>query len=323
MYNINMPDKYKAIWLSHSSYENYIKCPRLYYLANIYKDPKTKNKITITSPYIALGVAVHNVLEPLANMPSVERHKQDLISAYDKEFNYWRAVDGDYDKAKGGWQDAQEEHVFYERGLRMIENIVTDMRNNKSILLEKAIRPSLYYQGDMIPNIYLDEKENIILCGSIDWIVYSNNGDNRITVLDFKTGTREEKEDSHQLLIYKILFESLQNKWKVNSYAYYYLENNNLAYKDWNEEEVNNRLSELKSNFVKVGSEIRDKRYITTRTDTGHIDSYVKRNNEEENFLCPLGPSGCRNCQPYERIIKGQAKYVGLSAYGQDMWRVI
>ena len=77
-----MPDKYKAIWMSHSSYENYIKCPRLYYLANIYKDPKTKNKISVTSPYIALGVAVHSVLEPLMEIKSEERRNVDLIAKY-------------------------------------------------------------------------------------------------------------------------------------------------------------------------------------------------------------------------------------------------
>ncbi len=336
-----MPDKYKAIWLSHSSYENYIKCPRLYYLANIYKDPKTKNKITVNNPYIALGVAIHNVLEPLANMPSEERKTIDLIFNYNKEFDFWRAVNGDYTNAKGAWKDEIEEKDFYERGLKMIESVCINFQkgicienkidmnvNKRYILLEKSIRPSLYYKGDMIPNISISDKENIILCGSIDWIVYSPSlgegaGGWDVTVLDFKTGRNEESDDSNQLLIYKKLFESLQNKWKVNQYAYYYLDKNEVIYKSWSEEEVNKRVEQMLNNFIKVGIEIRDKRYdILWSKDKKYIEKYFIKDNFENNFKCHNGNAGCRNCLPFEKVLRREAKYVGVSLYGQDMYIV-
>ena len=62
-----MTDKYKAVWVSHSSMGDFLKCPRLYYLHNVYKNPKTGRKIAIVSPHMSLGVAVHNVLENLVN----------------------------------------------------------------------------------------------------------------------------------------------------------------------------------------------------------------------------------------------------------------
>ncbi len=54
-----MPDKYTATWVSHSSMGDFIKCPRAYYLKNMYKNPKTGKKIGIVSPALSLGSAVH------------------------------------------------------------------------------------------------------------------------------------------------------------------------------------------------------------------------------------------------------------------------
>jgi ATP-dependent helicase/DNAse subunit B len=66
-------DKYSAVWVSHSSMGDFLKCPYAYYLHNIYKDPKTGRKINIVNPSLSLGVAVHEVLEGLArtNLPCI------------------------------------------------------------------------------------------------------------------------------------------------------------------------------------------------------------------------------------------------------------
>jgi ATP-dependent helicase/DNAse subunit B len=71
-----MSDKYKAIWLSHSSYNDFLNCPRGYYLKNVYKDPKTKNKISLLSSATSLGSAVHLSIETLLNYPSHEREEK-------------------------------------------------------------------------------------------------------------------------------------------------------------------------------------------------------------------------------------------------------
>ena len=51
----NSKDKYKAIWVSHSSISDYLNCPRLYYLRNVYKDPQTGKKISIINPAYGPG----------------------------------------------------------------------------------------------------------------------------------------------------------------------------------------------------------------------------------------------------------------------------
>ncbi len=331
-----MPDKYKAIWLSHSSISNYEKCPRLYYLANIYKDKGTNNKITIVTPHMSLGSAVHMVLEPLMEIKSEERKNVDLLNKYQK---VWESFSGE----KGGFKPinktliggvetdiiSDEEKEFYKKGKLMIENVQNQLKNaNVSeifILNKKSIRQSLYYKGNMVPNIVISEKENVILCGSIDWISFEEHG---VTVLDFKTGRNEESDDSRQLPIYKILFEGLQNKWKVSRYAYYYLLNDEIKYKEWesdldknNKDNIENICKKIIDEAIKIGVEIRDRRYICKWShDKKYIDEYKVRPNVENNFKCKKGDGGCRECIPYEKIIKGEAMYVGLSTYGQDAY---
>src|SRR3990167_11317573 len=61
-------DKFSAVWISHSSIGDYLKCPRAYYLKNVYRDPKTNHKITLMQPSLALGQIVHEVIESLSRL---------------------------------------------------------------------------------------------------------------------------------------------------------------------------------------------------------------------------------------------------------------
>ena len=81
-----MPDKYKSIWLSHSSINDFLSCRRLYYIKNVFKDPITKRKINITSPYLTLGIAVHKVIEDLKNIKSEKIALIEAINNQDKDF---------------------------------------------------------------------------------------------------------------------------------------------------------------------------------------------------------------------------------------------
>ena len=78
-------DPYTAIWLSHSSINDFLSCKRLYFLKNIFKDPISKRKINIVSPYLSLGIAIHNTLEPLKEIETTNRElyiKNNLINNY-------------------------------------------------------------------------------------------------------------------------------------------------------------------------------------------------------------------------------------------------
>ncbi len=163
-------DKYSAVWLSHSSIADFLKCPRLYFLRNVYKDPKTRRKIQIVSPSLALGIAVHDTLDTIATLPSATRFDTDLLSIYDK---LWTSFSGKL----GGFTDPLIESKYKERGSQMLRRV----QNNPGVLKNPAVR----LKADL-PYYWIDETENIILCGKVDWLEYLPDTDS-VHIIDFKT----------------------------------------------------------------------------------------------------------------------------------------
>lgn len=211
-----MPDKYTAVWVSHSSMGDFIKCPRAYYLKNIYKDPKTKRKMNIVNPALSLGVSVHEVLEGLGDFPSEERMNRDLLAWFDE---VWKKVTG----IQGGFTDPDQEKEYKERGVAMLKNVMKDPR----FLVQKRIKLP---KAEMNPNFYLSEEDNIILNGLVDWIEYLPESDS-LHIVDFKTGKKEEGESSLQLPIYLLLCNALQKR-KVTKASYWYLETDTIVEKE-------------------------------------------------------------------------------------------
>lgn len=199
-------DKFKATWVSHSSISDFLKCPRLYYLNNIYKDSYTNHKICIMNPYLALGQVVHEVIESLSVIPVEERFKASLLDKYER---VWKNVSG----KKGGFKGSEEEENFKQRGRAMIQRVM----NNPGPLLRKAVKIK-----DELPFYYLSEEDEIILCGKIDWMEYIEDDDS-IHIIDFKTGKNQESHDSLQLAIYHLLAKNCQAR-KVSGASYWYLE---------------------------------------------------------------------------------------------------
>lgn len=211
-----MPDKYSAVWVSHSSMGDFLKCPRLYYLKNVYKDSITKRKMNIVSPALSLGVSVHEVLEGLADFPSEDRMNRDLVQWFD---GVWKKVSG----LQGGFVSEEQEKEYKMRGIAMLENVVRDPK----FLIHKRIKLP---RAEMNPNFYLSEEDNIILNGLIDWIEYLPETDS-LHIADFKTGKYEEGEGSLQLPIYLLLCNSLQKR-KVTKASYWYLESDKVVEKE-------------------------------------------------------------------------------------------
>jgi len=48
----------------------------------------------------------------------------------------------------------------------------------------------------------------------------------------------------------------------------------------------------------------------------------IKIAREKNEFNCPKGKEGCFACRPFEKILKGEAEYIGLGGYGQEMYIV-
>lgn len=204
-----MKDKYTAVWVSHSSMSDYLKCPRAYYLRNVYRDPKTNHKISLMAPSLALGQIVHEVIESLSVLPVEERFKKSLLERFSQS---WQKVSGE----RGGFGSHEEEEKFRKRGEAMIHRL----KNNPGPLLKKTVKIR-----QELPYFWLSEDENIILCGKIDWLEYLEDSDS-VRILDFKTGKFDEDSDSLQLPIYYLLASNCQSK-QVSSLSYWYLNRDN------------------------------------------------------------------------------------------------
>ena len=201
-------DEYSATWVSHSSISDFLKCPRAYYLRNVYKNPRTGHKMTIVTPPLALGQAVHEVIESLAILPVEERLKISLVKKLDP---VWLKITG----KRGGFKDNKEEMEYKQRGVQMLINL----QENPGPILEKAIKIKSKMN---LPHFWLNQDDGIILGGKIDWLKY-NQTDDSVQIIDFKTGKNEEKEDSLQLPIYLLVATNTQSK-KVDGAAYWYLD---------------------------------------------------------------------------------------------------
>jgi len=272
-----MKDKYKAVWLSHSSISDFLKCPRLYYLRNIYKDPKTGHKINIITPHLALGQIVHEIVESLSVVPVEKRLEIPLTKYFEVA---WGKVEGE----KGGFTNHDQEMEFKARGKKMLERI----EKHPGPITKKAIK----LKGDGLPYYWFSEEENIILCGKIDWIQYLEKTDG-IHLIDFKTGKNEEDEESLQLPIYLLLATNLQKR-NVEKASYWYLETSDKL--------TPKKLPDIEKAHQKVEK----------------IALRIKLARQIQHFKCPT--NGCRNCIPFERILRSEGKKVGLSEYNQDLY---
>lgn len=286
-------DPYKAVWVSHSSMGDFLKCPRLYYLHNVYKN-KSGRKIAIVTPHMSLGVAVHNTLENLANFKSEDRMSRDLITDYE---NNWSKVSGKI----GGFISVEQESEFKNRGLEMIKRVI----QNPGPIIRKTVhfppKTNSTEKVDMLPHYFINEKDNIILCGKVDWLEYLPDSDS-LNVIDFKTGKNDEKEGSLQLPIYQLLLHNLQKR-KVTKAQYWYIDRDDTP--------TDTSLISIEEAYNKVYS----------------VAKLVAAARESSEYFCPSGVEGCRHCKPYENIVKKingeeipNIEYVGKGEYKQDLY---
>lgn len=278
MLELNMvKDKYTATWLSHTSIKAFLECPRGYYLKNVYKDPKTGHKVKIVSPPLSLGQAVHEVVEALSIIPSDKRFITPLTEKYE---GIWKKISGKI----GGFQSEATEKRFKERGRKML----VKLQKNPGPLANLAVKIKMD-----LPYYWLSEKENIILCGKIDWLEYLKDED-EVHIIDFKTSRYEEDTKSLQLPIYVLLASNTQKR-PVKRISYWYLELNKKPSKQ--------KLPSAKkyeAEILKIGKEMKLARQL-------------------ERFPCKH-KTGCRDCRPYEMILKGQAEFVGVNEFKNDVY---
>lgn len=318
-----MSDKYNAIWLSNSSINDFLSCERLYYLKYIFRNQYTGNKISISNPYLSLGIAVHNVIENLKNIKTENREKEikeNLLNNFKKE---WKK----FSLKMGGFKNEEQEREFFERGENMIKKII----NNPKNLLQKIIPESYFWNrykhNGMLPNYFLSENDNLILCGNIDWLEYLEN-DNSIRIIDFKTGRNDENDYSFQFPIYYLLISNLDKnkKFNITEFAYWYLDQENK--KDGNEHD--------EFHIIKIDEEkLKEIKIIENKIL--EIGKKIKKAREEKlsesDWICTnekIKGEGCKHCRDFEKVYNfivnknkkenTEVEFLGQDEYGKDLF---
>lgn len=242
--------------------------------------------MTIMTPPLALGQAVHDALESLSLLPKDERFKTPLMHKFE---NAWGKISG----KKGGFKSTAEEEEYKERGKKMILRVL----ESPGILLNKTVRIKPRSEKDRLSNFDLpyykiSEEDNITLCGKIDWLEYLEE-DNSVHIVDFKTGKNEEDKASLQLPIYYLLAKNCQS-FNVSCASYWYINRDTEPTKvDLPDQE------EAKEKILEVATRIKLARQL-------------------QLFNCPR--NGCFSCLPYEAVLRGNGECVGVSGTNQDIY---
>ena len=227
-------DKRTAIWLSHTSTSDYLKCPRSYFLKNVYKDPTTGHKIKIVAPSLSLGQTIHEVLEGLSVLKVEDRFSRPLFDRFDEA---WKKVSGPI----GGFLNDEVASLYKTRGREML----TRVTKNPGPLKRLAVKINTD-----LPFYFLSEDDNIILCGKIDWLEYLPESDS-VHIIDFKTGKHFEDPESLQLPIYHLLVHNTQQR-AVTKASYWYLESSDAP-----EEKILPDLVESEAKILKLAKEVK------------------------------------------------------------------
>jgi len=242
--------------------------------------------MSIVTPHMSLGIAVHNVLEGLGQYPADERMTHDLRAQFEET---WLTVTG----KKGGFISEEQEEEFKMRGKDMINTAIKNPRflTNKRIKLPQTNMPC---------NFYLSEDDNIILNGLVDWIEYLP--DDSLHLIDFKTGKHEEKESSLQLPIYLLLCNALQKR-KVSKASYWYLDGDRIVEKDLPD-------ADTARNYVyAVAIQVKEARVKKAFNCPQGDDGCMHCNVYEEILKLKQGE-------------ESKAEYVGVGGFNQDIYIV-
>jgi ATP-dependent helicase/DNAse subunit B len=269
--------KQQPVWVSHSTIGDYLKCPRAYFLKNVYKNQNGK-KIALVNPHLTLGIVVHEVLESLTRFRSEDRFTTSLMEHFVLEW-------GKYGKEQGGFLNDVQEKEYKERGAFMIQRVM----DNPGPLANKTLK--LKSPDSLPPRYFLSEKENIILCGKIDWLEYLPEDDS-VHIIDFKTGKHDEGEESLQLPIYCLLVKNLQKR-KVKKVSYWYIDRDNMT-----------------KEMILPDGEVAYKRVFD-------VALKIKEMRETKAYECRK--NGCYACRPFEEILEGKCTFIGTKGY-QDLY---
>lgn len=223
------------------------------------------------------------VHDVIESIQAIPTKERFSISLVERLHDSWKKVEGKL----GGFVDSSIESRYKARAEAMLLRVMKD----PGPLARLAVK----LQSDY-PSYWISDEKNIILTGKIDWMEYLPDTDS-IHIIDFKTGRNEEDDDSLQLPIYYLLAKKCQNRY-VSKMSYWYLEREQNAI-------VEKEIPQAED----IESLILDKALA--------IELAVKLN----RFKCKQS-GGCSSCKPYETVIQGNAEFVGVNSYKEDVYLI-
>ncbi len=191
--------------LSFAKMKDYLQCPKKYYFG--YLDEFVKNnrkRFEPRSADLTMGNVVHSVLAKYFEIPQQQRSLRilkDLLK------NTWGKPKGKV----GGFDDIEQEREYYKMALSMVEYFYESQGGDKHVL---------YVTDPESREAYFKEEidTDLVLTGRVDRI--DAVGDNKLKVIDYKTGSKEE--DDFQLMLYALITEKKFGK-QVDEASYVYL----------------------------------------------------------------------------------------------------
>jgi len=225
-----------------------------------------------------LGSAVHEVVEALSEISTQDRFKDSLLEKFEQA---WKKYSGRI----GGFSSINHEEEYKQQGRDMIRKIMNDPGPLKNL--------SVKIKADL-PQYWLSEEDEIILCGKIDWLEYLPASDS-VHVIDFKTSKSEEDKESLQLPIYHLLVANTQKR-KVEKASYWY-----LRFMDELQEKELPNLLEAREQILTIAKKMKTAKKLGV-------------------FKCPNGSEGCYACKPLEQVLRGEAEHVGVGSYNRDIY---
>ena len=228
-----------TIWVSHSSLSDFEKCPRLYYLRNLYHDKKYGNnlRIQVANPYLSLGEVVHDAIDHYTSRYGpLERNKDKMMYELSRGWQLKRGK-------PGGFKSESQEKEFKDRSVEMVKRFLSNEDFSNAIPI----------QASNFPKKKLFPEKDIVLVGNFDWLEPHKDG---LHIVDFKTGKHEETDESLQLPIYSILANENLDK-PVRKTSYWYLDKDNEP-KEVSMKNLENSLKSIEQKSIAVEKAIGD-----------------------------------------------------------------
>jgi ATP-dependent helicase/DNAse subunit B len=258
------------IYISYTALTDFLKCPRAYYLKNIYRDTRQGFKLQIINPYLVLGSTVHDTLKWYLESTKKPNKRETL----DKFRNYWRK----YRAKKGGFNSLEEEASFGQRGLKMLDNFLEH---------SDCLEPCAPYISFPKYNLV----DNILLIGNFDFVGQCSDG--TLHVVDFKTGAHDE-DSALQLYMYAILAEENFKK-SVSKASFWYLDREDGP-RDIVLDPLAGQLEWLKEKALRLKEAISIGDWICIKGFDG--------------FEAATPEKMCRDCRDYQSLLDGNGEWL-------------